>query len=55
MPKTRPKGVVDGEQVNIPALKHIRDVGSRSCRLSRLPQGVYDPDIDREPTKKTVL
>jgi hypothetical protein len=40
VPNTRPKGVVDGEQVNIPALKHIWDVGSMWCRLIRLPQGI---------------
>lgn len=36
MPNTRPKGVVDGEQVNIPALKHKRDAAGRVRKLTRL-------------------
>ena len=32
IPKTRPKGVVDGKQVNIPVLVHTKKV-TESCSL----------------------
>ena len=34
-PKARPKGVVDGQQVDIPALMYIRTVGTQAKGVSR--------------------
>ena len=34
-PKARPKGVVDGQQVEIPVLLYVRTVGTQKGRKSR--------------------
>ena len=33
MPKARPKGVVDGKQVNIPVLNVVKDRGTKKASI----------------------
>jgi hypothetical protein len=47
-PKARPKGVVDGKQVNIPVLKFVEYRGTKQAKASRfLDFGGNVQDIER--------
>jgi hypothetical protein len=61
VPKTRPTGVVDGQQVNIPApcvkVERIRTLargGTSPCRwAARKGEGIYDPEASGRTAKKS--
>lgn len=54
MPNPRPKGVGDGEQVNIPALlTQDGTLANDGVGQTDDLRALYDPDIRQRPAKKT--